>query len=295
MKSLPMHNLAIAATGSFLAFATLISLADHYPTIAVRPIGPEAPGRVADAMPSETPEHYHDAGSRSARSVFEALQLQPASFSPGDPDEDRALIARAGFGSLAGLAGILGRAAGGDSQPDGTRGATLLENLRRFRGGGIAAEPRAGAFTKIDVKMATPRRRHRRTFDAQARCLAQAVYFEGRGESKKGQAAIAEVILNRVESDGYPDSICGVVFEGSRQRHKCQFSFACDGKSDRPEEKDAWLAAKQIAMTVITKKTRSLTGSATHYHASYVKPSWTRAMKRTIRIGRHIFYRKKHG
>lgn len=126
---------------------------------------------------------------------------------------------------------------------------------------------------------------------ADLECLSTAVYFEARGESQSGQAAVAQVILNRVESGAFPDSVCGVVYEGKNRKGGCQFSFACDGKADRIREKRAWTVAQTIAHEALAGRGRlAEVGMATHYHATSVTPRWARKMLRMTRIGRHIFY-----
>ena len=125
------------------------------------------------------------------------------------------------------------------------------------------------------------------------RCLAQAIYFEARGESYEGQVAVAHVIMNRVESPRYPNSICGVVFQNEHMRHLCQFSFACDGRSDNPYEMAAWRQAQRIAEKVLLKNYRDVTNRSTHYHADYVSPSWANHMQPTMKVGTHIFYREE--
>lgn len=123
-------------------------------------------------------------------------------------------------------------------------------------------------------------------------CLAKAVYFEARGESERGQLAVAQVVLNRVEHDFYPNSVCGVVFQNERWRNRCQFSFACDGRSDRPRNKTAWERAITVAKKAVNGQERlQELGRSTHYHANYVRPRWIRGMIRLERIGKHIFYR----
>ena len=122
-------------------------------------------------------------------------------------------------------------------------------------------------------------------------CLADAIYFEARGEPEKGQEAVAQVILNRATSGKYPKSVCGVVYQGQSKRNACQFSFACDGKPEVKREAKAWDRAKSIAKAMATgQKQVSTLETATHYHATYVKPRWARKMKKLSTIGGHIFY-----
>jgi spore germination cell wall hydrolase CwlJ-like protein len=122
-------------------------------------------------------------------------------------------------------------------------------------------------------------------------CLARAVYFEARSESMVGQLAVATVILNRAKAANYPSSICGVVYQGASRLNACQFSFACDGQSDLPKYGRAWEAALAVAkMAFSDDRQLQIVAAATHYHADYVDPSWSRSLHRLTKIGRHIFY-----
>ncbi|MBL4918259.1 cell wall hydrolase [Szabonella alba] len=123
-------------------------------------------------------------------------------------------------------------------------------------------------------------------------CLAKALYFEARGETVKGQFAVAEVILNRVDSGAYPNSVCAVVNQGSGRRNACQFSFTCDGKDDRIREADAYDAAGKIAQVMLSGAPRKLTQGATHFHTTQVRPRWAHRFPRTAQIGAHLFYRQ---
>jgi spore germination cell wall hydrolase CwlJ-like protein len=132
--------------------------------------------------------------------------------------------------------------------------------------------------------------------DKEQKCLAEGIYFEARGESVKGQAAVAQVILNRVRNPHYPDTICGVVYQNEDWRNRCQFSFACDRIPDIVTSPRHWKIAKEIAMAVTAGKIWFKdVGSATHYHATYVSPAWGPTMKRVEKIGKHIFYRTYGG
>jgi spore germination cell wall hydrolase CwlJ-like protein len=127
-------------------------------------------------------------------------------------------------------------------------------------------------------------------------CLATAIYFEARGESYRGQVAVAQVVLNRVKDHRYPDTICGVVFQNQHRRNACQFSFACDGIADTVNERQPWAQAEEIAQKV-TSGELYLTevADATHYHATYVRPGWARRMDRVTQVGLHVFYKFKNG
>jgi spore germination cell wall hydrolase CwlJ-like protein len=127
-------------------------------------------------------------------------------------------------------------------------------------------------------------------------CLANAIYFEARGESTRGQAAVAQVVLNRVRNPAYPKSICGVVYQNDNWRNRCQFSFACDGVKDRILSPWHYDRAQEIAMAVTAGKVFiPEVGSSTHYYAQYVSPGWARSMKKMTKIGLHIFYRTYGG
>lgn len=124
---------------------------------------------------------------------------------------------------------------------------------------------------------------------AEFECLASAIYFEARGEGVAGQAAVAEVILNRVENPSFPRTICGVVNQSNGQG--CQFSYTCDGRADRISDRAAWATAGKIARAMMDGAPRALTEGATYFHTPSVRPSWSRRFQLTARIGRHIFYR----
>ncbi|MDB2668549.1 cell wall hydrolase [Alphaproteobacteria bacterium] len=128
-------------------------------------------------------------------------------------------------------------------------------------------------------------------FSEARHCLAQAIYFEARSEPVKGWEAVADVVINRTHNAKYPSTICGVVFQGEYQRHSCQFSFACDGLSDRARNRRLWKQALDVShRKLIENRERSETAYATHYHADYVTPYWSEKMVRLTKIGRHIFY-----
>lgn len=127
-------------------------------------------------------------------------------------------------------------------------------------------------------------------------CLAEAIYFESVTEPLKGQAAVAQVVLNRVRNPTFPSSICGVVYQNEDWRNRCQFSFACDRLPDRVTDKAKFKTAKDIALAVTAGKIYlKEVGDSTHYHATYVRPNWGRTMYKVGRIGLHIFYRTRNG
>lgn len=124
-------------------------------------------------------------------------------------------------------------------------------------------------------------------------CLALNIYFEARSEPDDGKRAVAHVVVNRVLDPVYPATVCDVVRQGGEQvRHRCQFSWWCDGQSDRPRNRTVWQESIDLAKAVYWGNTADPTGGALWYHADYVQPTWSRALKRGPKIGRHIFYGK---
>lgn len=125
------------------------------------------------------------------------------------------------------------------------------------------------------------------------RCLTQGVYFEAALESTEGQEAVAQVILNRVRDPNYPNSVCGVVFEGAERNTGCQFSFTCDGALAQAPVGWAWNRARVVAERALSGHVATKVGTATHYHADYVHPWWAPTLGKITQIGAHIFYRWK--
>ena len=148
----------------------------------------------------------------------------------------------------------------------------------------LAAKPNYAAL--IDAKDAT----------RQMRCLAEAIYFESRSEPEAGQAAVAQVVLNRVRSGIFPTDVCGVVYQDRNRPFACQFSFACEGKSLRIEEPDAFEIATRIAEEVVEGVNYNpRLAEALNYHAAYVMPFWAPSLRKVDRIGLHIFYAMRQG
>lgn len=125
------------------------------------------------------------------------------------------------------------------------------------------------------------------------KCMSQAVFYESRSEGKDGQKAVAEVIQNRVRSKHYPNSICGVVFQGSDRRTGCQFSFTCDGSMKLAPKGKTWLRANHVATLAMTGGITPITGGATHYHNLDVLPMWSDSLVMTKQIETHKFYRTR--
>lgn len=150
-----------------------------------------------------------------------------------------------------------------------------------LRGPSAPTEPAAPAEPQIDAR--------------QHNCLAQAIYYEARGETQQGQVAVAEVIMNRVRSRAYPNSICGVVYQGSHLSTGCQFTFTCDGSLNHRPRGRAWERSQRIATAVMLGYTRPITNHATHYHTTAVNPVWSSGLVETTQIGVHKFYRFPRG
>jgi spore germination cell wall hydrolase CwlJ-like protein len=130
--------------------------------------------------------------------------------------------------------------------------------------------------------------------ERERRCLAIAIYFEARGEPVRGQVAVGQVILNRVRSPNFPETICGVVYQGQMQKG-CQFSFTCDGRTDIPRNDNQWALAQDIARQITAGELwLPEVGYSTFYHANYVSPRWAGSMSQIDKIGRHIFYKKRN-
>ena len=126
------------------------------------------------------------------------------------------------------------------------------------------------------------------------KCLADAIYFEARGEPVRGQIAVAQVVMNRVFSPFYPDNVCGVVYQNANRHLSCQFTFACDGIPERVTEPEAWDRAKRIASDMLDGKLwMPRVAKSTHYHAYWVHPRWVREMRKIFKIGVHTFYRPR--
>jgi spore germination cell wall hydrolase CwlJ-like protein len=180
------------------------------------------------------------------------------------------------------------------SQPDGPVQTASLPPSPRERSVTIARKsaPAAVPGERPNYAASIPAEK----LEREAKCLAEAVYFEARSEPEEGQAAVAQVVLNRMKSGLYPDNICGVVYQNRHRYLSCQFTFACEGRSLAIREPEAWTVAVRIAGDVLEGRTYLAdVGSSTHYHANYVRPWWARRLTRMDTIGRHVFYRLKPG
>jgi hypothetical protein len=155
-----------------------------------------------------------------------------------------------------------------------------------------------GEVNSDDQRVKTPAERLG-LFDEKVRakaekCLAEAVYFESRGEAVRGQIAVAQVVLNRAFSGFYPTTVCGVVYQNKHRHYACQFTFACDNVADVVREPDMWDRARKIAKAMLDGQIwLPEVGKSTHYHAYWVHPSWVGEMKKMYKFGVHTFYRPR--
>jgi len=152
-------------------------------------------------------------------------------------------------------------------------------------------------FDAIELADVTTTDREIALFQAsEQHCLAEAIYYEARSETTSGQKAVAEVILNRVESRVYPNTVCDVIYQGTvrakaRQRKNCQFSFTCDGSQERwPLRGKHWTKAQNLAAIALDSGFKPLTRGATHYHTTAVNPVWAEHLQQTRQVGDHVFY-----
>ena len=126
-------------------------------------------------------------------------------------------------------------------------------------------------------------------------CLAQAVWYEAASESEAGQRAVAQVVLNRVAHPSWPNSVCGVVYQGSERQTGCQFTFTCDGSLARRPTSASWAQAQRIAADALAGNVYAPVGHATHYHTLWVNPYWASTLDHIGTIGAHRFYRLRGG
>ncbi|MDY8110419.1 cell wall hydrolase [Fulvimarina sp. 2208YS6-2-32] len=254
------------------------SLADE-PVMGSRVAGGTARIRTAFAKPTQTPDE--------AFRVAANFQLSgPPKFPDGGTTNDKLLLA-----SLQPSQGLALGYASTEAGPDGGRAASLFEKV-------LKDQPEAFVPPIADDDHAwAAKTLPRSSFSAKEQeCLANGIYFEARGEITEGQAAVAQVILNRVRNPSYPNTICGVVYQNQHWRNRCQFSFACDGIKDRISDRKSFVRAEKVAKDVTYGKTwLTAVGSSTHYHANYVNPRWASAMEKVDQIGKHIFYRTFNG
>jgi spore germination cell wall hydrolase CwlJ-like protein len=234
---------------------------------------PQSADKPADAgAAASTP----DAASESTNLYFGARPLAPSesleAWAPGEAP----LVA----------------AIGGDA--DLKQSALAPSAADEKPGESVAAK---GVVTGENARPKSPAERLKLTGKAREKsekCLANAVYFEARGEPVRGQIAVAQVVMNRVFSPFYPKTVCEVVYQNANRHNACQFTFACDGIPDIVTEPEAWARAKRIARDMLDGKLwMPEVAKSTHYHAYWVRPSWVHEMRKMYKLGVHTFYRPR--
>ncbi len=246
---------------------------------------------VGEAAIADTPVGLRDELRPYRETVRDVLRVEQTAFAAFRETRDFARVAGFHDGSAqtlvvpadetaprAAIGKLLNHDLESADQVGGARDSMTEEQIITSLGGGL--DP--ADFERVEV----------RDRNGQWRCLTEALYFEARGESLPGQIAVAEVILNRVDSKRYPNTICKVIKQGQTRKNACQFSYRCDGLSDRIRNKRVFEKLGKIAWVMIEGKPRVLTGRAMYYHATHVNPKWARKMVQTARIGDHIFYRR---
>lgn len=180
--------------------------------------------------------------------------------------------------------------------------------LTAFHGGdGLRARGRAAMFESPDARAMmlqavlrgpsaapsyeAPKAPEQAVNPREHNCLSQAIYYEARGETQRGQVAVAEVVMNRVRSSAYPNTICEVVYQGHTRATGCQFTFTCDGSLNQRPRGRAWERAQRTATAMLQGFHRPITQNATHYHTHEVNPVWNSGLVETTNIGSHVFYR----
>lgn len=179
---------------------------------------------------------------------------------------------------------IFGLSVGAGSVEDANSSAMAAEAQSSIVSVDLGAQMVAGFSEEVLDSMSAA------SGDRSWECLTEALYFEARSETLEGQIAVSEVILNRVDSVKFPNSVCGVVTQGAHRLNACQFSYNCDGKAEHFAEARAYARSGKVAKLMLDGRARVLTDGATYYHASYVNPSWARSFIQTAQIGRHVFY-----
>ncbi|WP_051928901.1 cell wall hydrolase [Thermopetrobacter sp. TC1] len=266
------------------------------------PLPMVAPPRMSAPLKSDMAETVREAALLSAAEADngpdaeKAGQQRVARAGKGDR-QDIATIRLISVGDVAmAAAGVLGFGAGstGETFRDAAGLARKDDAARAVRRLLVNTPPIAKLEEAWRLGRETRRRilAQRRFRQRELACLARAIYFEARSEGIRGQMAVAKVILNRVKDPRFPNTICGVVYQGAEKRNACQFSFACDGRPDVPRQRKAWAQARRIAAKAMKGRiSMPALAGVTYYHADYVRPKWSYSMRRVVRIGRHIFYR----
>lgn len=163
-------------------------------------------------------------------------------------------------------------------------------NRSIFSGPGIARAVAGLALAGVAAIGISSGARAQTDLNEELQCLALNIYFEARSEPESGRRAVGHVVMNRVASPRYPNTVCDVVRQGGERLNRCQFSWWCDGLSDVPRQLRAWSKSVDLAYEIYVGISQDPTAGALWYHADYVNPIWGKILKRNRKIGLHIFY-----
>ncbi|WP_047309324.1 cell wall hydrolase [Rhodopseudomonas palustris] len=275
--------------------------ADAAAALTATDASPALDPELAEALQSEPLSQYD--GSLSPDEQHSAPGADTAA--PRDPFAFKTASLFFGTGSLGGMEETLERWQPGEEPIIVSPNAADPE-MKSPLPSTAALDPSASGETiagkgqvNADHHVKTPAERLGLAIDSKQRarhekCLAEAVYFESRGEKVRGQIAVAQVVLNRAFSGFYPTNVCGVVYQNKHRRYACQFTFACDNVADVVREPEMWDRARKIARAMLDGKLwLPEVGKSTHYHAYWVRPSWVHEMKKMYKTGVHTFYRPR--
>lgn len=187
---------------------------------------------------------------------------------------------------------LVGQATAADQAPKAEaaeRKAVTLERDAAAKGS-KAPPPPSEIITKPEAQAVDPG--GKKSLDDAITCLARTIYWEAKGEGMAGMEAIANVVMNRLNHEGFPKTICEVVRQG-RERGACQFSWWCDGRSDDAEENKAYALAKEVARKALNRQFTDRTGGALYFHQRKASPSWAAEYIKTVEIGEHVFYKPR--
>lgn len=170
--------------------------------------------------------------------------------------------------------------------------AQVLEEKAAEKDSTAPAVPSSQIITKSEVQAVDPA--GTASVDDALVCLSRTIYWEAKGGTDADMEGVADVVLNRLGHDGYPDTICGVVKQGSEKK-ACQFSWWCDGRSDQVQEDDRYAASKEIARKALNQQLKDRTRGAMYFHDRNVKPAWASKYLRTAETGKFLFYKPRDG
>jgi len=170
--------------------------------------------------------------------------------------------------------------------------AQVLEQKAADKGSEAPAPKKAETITQSEVQAVDPA--GTAPLDEAITCMARSIYWEAKGKDSKDMEAVANVVMNRLGHEGFPDTVCGIVKQGS-EKHACQFSWWCDGKQDSAQEEVPYALAKEIARKALNKQLPDHTNGAMYFHDKTAKPAWAKEYIKTAQIGLFTFYKPHDG